>query len=188
MSILTLAISCSTTYNLPWFINLTFQVPMQYCSLQHRTLFASTVTLTTECCCCFGSTFSFFLELFLHWSPVAYWAPTNQGSSTFSILYFAFSYWTGKSWFSFQSQRKAIPKNIQTNMIILWAVHSVKPLICSLKDLCLTTYLPSIFCLPFFFFKVLFSTVCEVSACVVPHSDCQGLLRVQPFWIRQPQQ
>ena len=26
---------------------------------------------------------SFFLELFLHWSPVAYWAPTNLGSSIF---------------------------------------------------------------------------------------------------------
>ena len=31
---------------------------------------------------------SFFLELFLHWSPVAYWAPTNLGSSPFIILSF----------------------------------------------------------------------------------------------------
>ena len=31
---------------------------------------------------------SFFLELFLHWSPVAYWAPTDLGSSSFSILSF----------------------------------------------------------------------------------------------------
>ena len=37
----TLAISCLTTSNLPWFMNLTFQVPMQYCSLQHRTLLLS---------------------------------------------------------------------------------------------------------------------------------------------------
>ena len=36
-----LAISCLTTSNLPWFIDLTFQVPMQYCSLQHRTLLLS---------------------------------------------------------------------------------------------------------------------------------------------------
>ena len=28
----TLAISCLTTSNLPWFMDLTFQVPMQYCS------------------------------------------------------------------------------------------------------------------------------------------------------------
>ena len=33
MSIFTLAISCLTTSNLHWFMDLTFQVPMQYCSL-----------------------------------------------------------------------------------------------------------------------------------------------------------
>ena len=33
----TLAISCLTTSNLPWFMDLTFQVPLQYCSLQHWT-------------------------------------------------------------------------------------------------------------------------------------------------------
>ena len=32
----TLAISCLTTFNLPWFMDLTFQVPMKYCSLQHQ--------------------------------------------------------------------------------------------------------------------------------------------------------
>ena len=60
----------------PWFMDLTFQVPMQYCSLQHLTLLPSPVTSTTGCCFCFGSVSSFFLELFLHWFPVAYWAPT----------------------------------------------------------------------------------------------------------------
>ena len=30
MSVFTLAISCLTTCNLPWFMDLTFQVPMQY--------------------------------------------------------------------------------------------------------------------------------------------------------------
>ena len=29
-----------------------------------------------------------FLELFLHWSPVAYWAPTNLGSPSFNVLSF----------------------------------------------------------------------------------------------------
>ena len=77
MSMFTLAISCLTTSNLPWFKGLTFQVPMQYCSLQHQTLLPSPVTSTTGCCFCFGSISSFFLELFLHWSPVAYWAPPN---------------------------------------------------------------------------------------------------------------
>ena len=42
----TLAISCLTTSNLPWFMDLTFQVPMQCCSLQHRTLLLPPDTLT----------------------------------------------------------------------------------------------------------------------------------------------
>ena len=82
----TLAITCLTTSNLPWFMDLTFQVPMQYCSLQHRNLLLSPVTSTTGYCFCLGSIPSFFLELFLHWSPVAYWAPTDLGRSSFSIL------------------------------------------------------------------------------------------------------
>ena len=88
MSTFTLAISCLTTSNLPWFMDLKFQGPMQYFSLQHQTLLPSAVTSTTVCCFCFGSISSFFLELFLHWSPVAYWAPTNLGSSSFSVLSF----------------------------------------------------------------------------------------------------
>ena len=51
-------------------------------------LLLSPVTSTTGCCFCFGSISSFFLELFLHWSPVAYWAPTNLGSSSFRVLSF----------------------------------------------------------------------------------------------------
>ena len=47
MSVFTLAISCLTTSNLPWLMDLTFQVPMQYCSLQHQTLLLSPVTPTT---------------------------------------------------------------------------------------------------------------------------------------------
>ena len=42
----TLAISCLTTSNYPWLMDLTFQVPMQYCSLQHWTLLLSPVTST----------------------------------------------------------------------------------------------------------------------------------------------
>ena len=88
MLMFTLAISCLTTSNLPWFMDLTFQVSMQYCSLQHWMLLLSSVTSTTGCCFYFDSIPSFFLELFLHWSPVAYWAPTNLGSSSFSVLSF----------------------------------------------------------------------------------------------------
>ena len=88
MSVFTLAISCLTSSNLLWFMDLTFQVPMQYCSLQPQTWLPSAVTSTTGYCFCFGSISSFFLELFLHWSPVAYWAPTDLGSSSFSVLSF----------------------------------------------------------------------------------------------------
>ena len=101
----TLVISCLTTYNLHWFMDLTFQVPMQHCSLQDQTLLLSPVPSTTECCFCFGSIPSFFLELFLYWSPVAHWAPTDLGSSSFSVLslflfvvFMGFSrqeYWSG---------------------------------------------------------------------------------------------
>ena len=55
MSTLTLAISCLKTSNLPWFMDLTFQVPMQYCSFQHRTLLPLPVISTTGCC--FGCLF-----------------------------------------------------------------------------------------------------------------------------------
>ena len=101
----TLAISCLTTSNLLWFMDLTFQVPMLYCSLQQQTLLPSPVTSTSGCCFCFGSVSSFFLELFLHWFPVAYWAPTDLGSSSFSVLFFCLfmlfmgfsrqEYWSG---------------------------------------------------------------------------------------------
>ena len=78
---------------------------MQYCSLQHRTLLLSPVTSPNGYCFCFGSIPSFFLELFLHSSPVAYWAPTALGCSSFSILSFCLfilfmgfsrqEYWSG---------------------------------------------------------------------------------------------
>ena len=101
----TLAISCLTTSNLPWFMDLIFQVSMQYCSLQYQILLLSPVTSTTGCCFCFGWASSFFLELFFHSSPVAYWAPIDLGSSSFSILSFCLfilfmgfsrqEYWSG---------------------------------------------------------------------------------------------
>ena len=99
----TLAISCLSTPSLPWFMDLTFQVPMQYSSLQHWTLLPSPVTSTIGWCFCFGYVSSFFLELFVHWSPAAYWAPIDLASfSVLSfclfILFMGFSrqeYWSG---------------------------------------------------------------------------------------------
>ena len=73
--------------------------------LQHQTLLPSPVTSITRCCFCFYFISSFFLELFLHWFPVAYWAPTDLGSSSFSVLSFSLfilfmgfsrqEYWSG---------------------------------------------------------------------------------------------
>ena len=94
MSTFTLDISCLTTSNLPWFVDLTFHVPMPYCSQQHWTLLPSPVTSSTGYCFCFGSISSFFPELFFHWSPVAYWAPTDLGSSSFSVLFFFYLFLT----------------------------------------------------------------------------------------------
>ena len=61
MLMLTLAISCLTSSNFPWFMGLTFQVPTQYCSLQHQTSLPSPVTSTTGYWFCFGFISSFFL-------------------------------------------------------------------------------------------------------------------------------
>ena len=61
-----LVISCLTTFNLPWFMDLPSQVPMQYCSLQHRTLLLSPVPSTTGCCFCFGSIPSYLLNIYWH--------------------------------------------------------------------------------------------------------------------------
>ena len=78
--------------------------PMRYCSLQHRTLLLSPVTSTTGRCFALAVSL-YFLELFLHSSPVAYWAPTDLGSSSFSVISFCLvilfmalskqEYWSG---------------------------------------------------------------------------------------------
>ena len=107
MSTFTLAVSCLITFNLPGFMDLTFQVRMQYCSFQHRILLLSPVPSTTGCCLCFGSIPSVFLKLFLHRSPVAYWSPTDLENSSFNVLSFGlFILFMGFSkqeyWSSFQ--------------------------------------------------------------------------------------
>ena len=113
-------------------MDLTFQVPIQYCYLQHRTLLLSPVTSTAGYCFCFGSIPSFFLELFLHWSPVAYWAPSDLGSSSFSILLFCLfilfmgfsrQYWSG---LPFPSPVDLIFSELSTMTRLSWeAIHGV---------------------------------------------------------------
>ena len=116
-----------TTSSLPWFIDLTFQIPRQYCSLQHQTLLPSPVTYTTGYCFLFDSVSSFFLELFFHWSPVAYWAPTDLRSSPFSVLSFCLfipfmgfsrqEYWSG---LPFPSPAEHILSELFTMTCLSW--------------------------------------------------------------------
>ena len=78
---------------------------MEYCSFWHQILLPSPVTSTTGHCFHFCSVSSFFPELFLHSSPVAYWAPTDLGSSSLSVTSFCLfiplmgfsrqEYWSG---------------------------------------------------------------------------------------------
>ena len=71
----TLAISCLIKSNLTWFMDLTFQVSMQYCSLQPWTLLSSPDPSTMERHFHFSPDASLFLELLviaLHSSPVNY--------------------------------------------------------------------------------------------------------------------
>ena len=102
-----LAISYLTTFNLPWFTDLTFQVPMQYYSLQYQTLLLPK-TSTTEGHFHFVPVTSFFLELLviaLCSSPIANWTPSNlQGTSSGIISFYLFvlsvgfsrqEYWKG---------------------------------------------------------------------------------------------
>ena len=50
-----------TTSNLPWFMDLTFQVPMQHCSLQHQ-IYLSPDISTAEYRFCFSPVTTFLLE------------------------------------------------------------------------------------------------------------------------------
>ena len=86
----TLAISCLTTSSVPWFMDLTFQILMQYHSLQHQTLFPSPVISTTgfflffvfaltPSCHSFWSYFSTLLQCHI-------WHLSTWGSSSFSVL------------------------------------------------------------------------------------------------------
>ena len=127
MFMFTLAISCSTTSNLLWFMDLTFQVPMQYCYLQHQSLLSSPVTSTTGCCFHFGSVSSLFLELILHSSPIAYWAPTDLGCSSFSgvsfclfILFMGFSRQEYGSAWLFPSPVDHVLSELSTMTCLSW--------------------------------------------------------------------
>ena len=78
---------------------------MQYCSSQYQTCFHHQSHTQLGVVFALAPSLHFFLELFLHWSPVAYWAPNDLGSSSFSVLSFCLlilfmgfsrqEYWSG---------------------------------------------------------------------------------------------
>ena len=81
------------TKNQTWLSNFHFQglnILGSYAILflQHQTLLSPPDTSTTGHHFCFGSASSFLLELFLCFSPVAHWTPTDLGSSSFSVISF----------------------------------------------------------------------------------------------------
>ena len=90
MSMFNFAISQLTVSNLPWFMDLTFQVPMQHCSLHHQNLRSLPDTSTTECYFHFGPVASFFLGLLVINCSLLfpYWTPSNLGSSSSSVINF----------------------------------------------------------------------------------------------------
>ena len=82
---------------------------------------------------CFVFISSFFLKLFLHLSPEAYWAPTDLESSSFSVLYFCFfilfmgfssqEYWSG---LPFPSPKDHVLSELSTMIHPSWvALHGM---------------------------------------------------------------
>ena len=108
----TLAISCLAISNEPRFMDLTFQVPMQYCPLQHQTLLLPPDASTTECHFCFGPASSFFLGVFviaLFFSLVACWETSNLGAHHPVSYLFAFSY---SSWGSHGKNTRVVCQSL----------------------------------------------------------------------------
>ena len=106
---------------------------MQYCFLQHRTLVVSPDTSTTGRCFCFGSISSFFLELFLHWFPVALLGTYWPGEFIFQcpiFLPFHIVHEVIKArilkWFAFPSPMDPVLPELSTMTHPSWvALHSM---------------------------------------------------------------
>ena len=107
MLIFTLAIPCLTISNLPWFMDLTFQVPTQYCSLWYWTSLSPPDTSTTGHNFFFGLAASLFPELlvYLRLFPSSMLGSYCVESSSFNVLSFCLfilfmvfswqEYWSG---------------------------------------------------------------------------------------------
>ena len=114
MSMFTLAISCLTTSNLPWFMDLTFQVPMQYCSLQHQSLLSSPITFTTGCCFCL------FLSLHSFWSYFSTGLQSHIGYLPTQGVHLSVSYLFAFSYCSWGSQGRIT--EVVCHSLFQWAI------------------------------------------------------------------
>ena len=122
-----------TTSNLPWFIDLIFQVLVQYFLYSIGLYFHHQLHPQGGRCFCFGLVSSFLLELFIHSYPVAYWAPTDLGSSSFSVISFClfiqfmrFSRQENWSGLSFPSPVDHVVSEFSTMTLLSWAaIHGM---------------------------------------------------------------
>ena len=130
------AISCLTTSNLPWFMDLTFQVPMQYFSLKHWSLLSPLDTAAAGCCFHFGPATLCFLELSvitLHSSPVAHWTPSVLVYSSSGVIYFCLfipfiGFWWQEYWrgLSFPLSVDHVLSELSTMTCLSWvALHGL---------------------------------------------------------------
>ena len=107
MSMFTLAISYLITSNLPLIHEPNIPGSCAILLFTALDLTSTTSHIHNGCCFCFVSVSSFFRELLLRQSSVAYWAPTDLGSSSFSVLSFClFTLFMG---FSRQEYRSGLP-------------------------------------------------------------------------------
>ena len=110
-------------------------VPGSYAALFFKVLDFTSITghIHNRCCFSFGSISSFFLELFLHSSLIAYWTSTTLGSSSFSVISFclfilfmgftSFSqslYWLGTYILSPLNGEKLLAYSSLSKLSILW--------------------------------------------------------------------
>ena len=82
----TLIFSCLSVSNLPWFMDLTFLVPMQYYSFSALDFTFTTWHIHNWATFLLSPVSSFFMELFLRSSSVTYWIPTELGGSSHESL------------------------------------------------------------------------------------------------------
>ena len=113
---------------LPWLMDLQFQVPMRYCSLQHRTVLSPPDTSTVGHHFRFGPACSFFLELLaiaFHSSSVAYWTASNlRGLSSGVTSFGLFMLFTG---FLRQECWSGLPFPPPVEHVSVRTLHTTRP-------------------------------------------------------------